>query len=140
MIFIFLGCNTNHDSQKLKDYLNKFGRDINDIKVIAFVPVDGCSSCLISTIEYSKTVNDGFLMVLSSFSEKTNDFFIKLNAIDESKIINDTNNLAATMGFVPLTAPRYYFVMNGRIVRSIDFTEIPDKIDVLKKIKNFMDN
>lgn len=133
-----LSCHSDNNYQKLGDYLIKFEKEINNYKVVAFVPVDGCSSCLISTIEYSKSADDRFLLVLNSISEKTNKFFIKLNKIDTLKIISDSHNLAGEMGFVPLNAPRYVFINNKRIVKSIDLTDILDKSVVLKDVDMFL--
>ena len=140
ILTFMLGCGTDNETKQLSLYLDSFGYNLEDYKVIAFVPADGCANCIRSTLDFAKKANGNFLMVLSSISEKTNNHIIKVNHVDSSKIIIDSHNLAAKMKLVPLIAPCYYFIENGRIDHSIDLTIISDKNIIIKEVEKFIAN
>jgi hypothetical protein len=126
------------DTRRLDMYLASFGEDIKDYKVICFVPVEGCDNCISPALGYSKKASKDFLLVLCSLYNKSIDFTIRQNELDRSEIILDSHNLAASSGLVQLTAPCYYFITNGRVVKIEDSSTTFDKISVLNEVDVFL--
>jgi len=140
IMYLISGCNTSNETKILSSYLHSFGVELNHYKVVAFVPSDGCSACITPTLDYIKNGNDCFLVVISSISEKTINHIVQSNRIDTLHVIKDSHDLAAEMGFVPIIAPRYYFIKRGRIVKSIDLSEINDKVSILGEVDKYLAN
>ena len=108
LTFALSSCNVK-ETKKLDSFLKPYGINILNYKVICFVPADGCGSCIGPSINYSKTANKNFLLVMSSIYKKSMDYIVKLEQIDVSNIILDSQNLAAENGLVSIVSPCYYF-------------------------------
>lgn len=137
-IIIFSSCSNIQVNKNLESYFDSYNINIKKFKVISFVPIEGCSSCIAPTIDYSRKADSSFLIVLSSISEKTIDYFIERNNLYKSIIIRDFQNLATENGFVPITAPKYYFLKNGKVIKSIDLTNIEDKYSIIREVETYL--
>lgn len=136
--FTVCSCSNTDESKRLENYLSEFNRNINEFKVISFVPANGCNSCVMPTLEFSRGENDNYLLVISSISKKTINHVIQIYKLNESKIVKDTLDLAAKAGFVPLTAPSYFFLKNGHIEKVLDLSNESDKLSSLTEVKDYL--
>lgn len=131
-------CGKVNETKKLNSYLQSFGLDLKNYKVICFVPADGCSSCIEPSLDYSKKAGKDFLLVLSSIYEKSINYIIEAKKIEKSKIVYDSKNLAASSGLVQIVSPCFYFLKNGHVVKIVDLSNTLDKTSVLKEVDKFM--
>jgi hypothetical protein len=133
-----ISCVKVEESKKLYSYLESFGVDLKNYKVVCFVPVDGCGSCIDPSINYSKNASNDFLLVLSSYHTKSIDFIIETKKLNKSKIVCDSKNLAEINQLVSFPSPFFYFVKKGRIFKTFDLSKTPDKVSVLKEVDKYL--
>jgi hypothetical protein len=139
ILFLFiLSCNKDRETDKLESLLHTCKFEIDKYKVICIVPADGCSSCINPSLEYSKIAKKSFLLVLSSLYKKSIYDIIENLHIDTSKVLLDTHNFAGSTWLVYPTAPSYYFLKKGKVVKKIELSIIDDKTSVLKEADLFM--
>lgn len=138
ILFCTLSCGEANETKRLESYLNSFGYDIKSFKIVCFVPADGCNACIDPFLEYSKKSRNEYLLVLSSIYIKSIDFIIGQKSIEETKILSDSKNLAASSGLVHIIYPMIYFLKNGSVVKIADTSNISDKISLLKEIDTFL--
>lgn len=131
-------CGKVNETKKLDSYLHSFGVDLKNYKVVCVVPVDGCSSCITPTLDYSKNAGNDFLLVLSSIYQKSIDYVLEAKNIEKSKIVFDSQNLAASRGLVQIVAPCFYFLKNGHVIKIVDSSTILDKTSVLKEVEQYL--
>ncbi len=142
LLFIYItlaiSCSKDDETKKLTSFMESFSVNLKSYKVVCFVPADGCFDCIDPTLTYSKKGNNSYLMVLSSLYTKSIDGIIEFKNIDRSKIVIDDTNLAASLGLVPFTAPSYYFLKKGHIIKSIDATGAADKNSIIEEVDKFL--
>ena len=136
--FLFLGCAKNNESERLSNYLQGFNDQIQNYKVVCILPADGCSSCIKPTIDYSKIANGDFLLILTSYYKKSIKDIIEDNGLDSTKIKMDSKNLASIKQLVWVTAPCYYFIRNGKVIKVVDLSKVDDKFAIIKEADNFL--
>jgi hypothetical protein len=133
-----LSCCNVKETKKLDLYLKPYGINIIDYKVICIVPADGCGSCIDPSINYSRSANKNFLLVMSSIYKKSMDSIIELKQINVSNIVLDSENLAAENGLVSFVSPCFYFLKNGRIIKKVDLNLTYDKTSVFTEVDKFL--
>ena len=138
LILIVCSCTMDTESKKLSSFLQTFAVDIKSYKVICFVPADGCRSCIDPSIIYSKKADNRFLLVLSSPYTKSINFIVESYQIDLANIVSDNQNMAYKSQLISPTAPCFYFLNNGRIVKIVDLLKTDDKTSVLKEVDQFL--
>jgi hypothetical protein len=132
------GCTVNRETKILSAYLDSFGKNINTYKVVCIVPADGCGSCIAPSLEYSKTASGDFLLILTSVFEKSIKQIIDTYRIDPEGGILDHDNLAVSYQLVIPTAPCYYFIEKGKVVRVADLSKTYDKTGILTEVDKFL--
>ncbi len=137
IVSCFHACNKDQESSKLKDYLKTYNLNINDYKVICFVPVDGCGPCINPSLNYARNARQDYLLVMSSMFRKSIDNTIERVQISNKNYVSDYNNLAQETGMVTPFAPCYYFLRYGEIIRKYDLTQTNDKTGILSELEQF---
>ena len=56
-VILLTACSINPETKVISDYLEGYGKDIGNYRVIFFVPADGCSSCVETSLTYSETTH-----------------------------------------------------------------------------------
>ncbi len=139
LLFSFLiGCSGDSDTKRLSGYLERFGKNIDNYKIVCIVPADGCGSCIAPSLEYSRTAGEDFLLILTSVFEKSIKQIIDTYRIDPGGVILDHDNLAVSYQLVIPTAPSYYFIEKGKVVRVADLSKTYDKTGILTEVDKFM--
>ena len=138
MISFLIGCTDDSETKRLSGYLDRLGKEISEYKVVCIVPADGCGSCIASSLEYSKTAGEDFLLILTSIFEKSIKQIIDTYKIDPEGVIFDHDNLAVSYQLVIPTAPCYYFIEKGKVVRVVDLSKTYDKSGILKEVDEFL--
>lgn len=139
ILTIFLiSCETHDESKKLENYLISFSLNIKDYKVICFVPVDGCGSCISPSIEYLKNTDKNVLLVLFSIYKKSIENTIDRYEIFKHEVVIDHRSFAPTLGFSTNNAPNYYFLKKGNIVKKVDLSKQMDKKAVIDEVDKFL--
>ncbi len=138
LLFILsLGC-TNSDPTMLDNYIKSFNLNIKNYKVICFVAVDGCGSCIDPSLNYAKAEHENFLLVLTSIHKKSIDYTIERIHINHNNFIIDHKNLACKNGLSTQIAPCFYFLRNGKVDKKVDLSTIPDKVSILKEVDDYL--
>jgi hypothetical protein len=127
-----------NETKKLQNYLNSFSEQITDYKVICFVPVDGCESCIDPSLNYSNAADKGLLLVLSSIYKKTISKTIERIGIKRKSLICDAKDKAYADGFVSEIAPCYYFLKDGCVIKKVDLSTIADKKSILVEVHKYL--
>jgi hypothetical protein len=131
-------CQKNEETLKLDNFLKTFNLHISDFKVVCIVPMDGCGSCIDPTLKYSKNAEKGFLLVISSLYRKSIENSIERHQLKSINFISDNKNLASEKALVSPTAPCYYFINKGVVIRKIDLSYLRDKESVIQDVKKFL--
>jgi hypothetical protein len=138
VMVIGISCQKNEETIKLDSFLKAFNLHISDFKVVCIVPIDGCGSCIDPSLNYSKNASKGFLLVLSSLYRKSFENTIERHQLDINKFIPDNKNLASEKGLVSPTAPCYYFINKGEVIRKTDLSYFLDKESIVQDVKEFL--
>lgn len=138
VVLLLCGCVKSRETDRLDSYLQTFGYNIEDYRIVCFVPVDGCSSCIAPTLNFSQKTRSDFLLVLSSIYTKSVNHVLEIGEFEDVKLICDTRNDAEISGFVQTIAPSYYYLKNGRIIKKVDSSKTLDKASVLADVENFL--
>jgi hypothetical protein len=138
LFFLSFGCKTDKETIKLDNFLKSFNLNIKDYKVICIVPIDGCGSCIDPSLKYAKTDHENFLLVMSSIYKKSIDYTIEKLDIKNANFISDFHNLAPKSGLTTEIAPYFYFLKDGKVVREVDLSKIPDKKSILKEVEKYL--
>lgn len=139
ILLSLLSCINSDKNNKLRLFLQNFDTDINRYKVICFIPVDGCYTCINPAIDLSKNPNKGLLIILSSIYQKSIDEVIEFGKI-KTENVTDNKNLAVNMGLVTNIAPCYYFLKNGKIKRIFDISTTYDKTSIISEVEKYLLN
>jgi hypothetical protein len=141
LILLVLGfaCKSKDDGTKnLSDYLSLYHLKIDNNKVICFVPVDGCGSCIDPTLNHVKEAKESFLMILTSIRKKSIHYTIERMGLENTFLIKDSSNQAVKRGLTTDLAPTYYFIKNGSIVKKVDLNLLTDKVSILKEVDDYL--
>jgi hypothetical protein len=138
MLLIFARCENDNEFKKLENYLSTNSKNINNYKVICFVPIDGCGSCIEPSINYAKVANEKLLLVLTSIYKKSINLSIENYNITRKDLITDVKNKASMNGFVTNIAPCYYFIKDGSIIKKVDLSTIPDKKSIIEEVHRYL--
>jgi hypothetical protein len=122
----------------LDNYIKSFNLNIKNYKVICFVAVDGCGSCIDPSLNYAKAEHENFLLVLTSIHKKSIDYTIERIHINHNNFIIDHKNLACKNGLSTQIAPCFYFLRNGKVDKKVDLSTIPDKVSILKEVDDYL--
>ncbi len=133
-----IGCAVNEETRTISDYLDGFGKDINSYKVICFLPAEGCASCIEPSLEYSKTAGSDFLLIVSSLYKKSIRDIIENNNLNLDLILVDDKNYAVSLQLLVPTAPCFYFIEDGRVVKKADLSKTYDKTGILIEVSKFI--
>jgi hypothetical protein len=134
---IIIGC-SDKETIQLDDFLKSFNLNIKDYKVICFVPVSGCNSCIDPSLNYAKNHHDKFLLVMSSIYKKTIDYTIERVQMKHNYYVSDFHNFAPKSGLTTEIAPYFYFLKDGKVVRKFDLSTTPDKKGILKDVEKYL--
>jgi hypothetical protein len=141
ILFITLlpSCYKNQITKNLDEYLKVYGVNLGTCKVVSIVPAEGCKSCCMPSIEYTKKGNRDYLLVLTSNFQKSIDFVIQTNSyLKGSRMIIDSDNLAIEKQLVFITSPTIYFIKNGHVEKKIDLSESVDQKSAFKEVDKFL--
>lgn len=128
------------EKQNLHEYLSTFDQNIENYKVICFLPTDGCGSCIEPSLYYANTSDEKMLLVLTSIYRKSMDYTIEKYKLTKQEIIFDSKNLAVTNGFVTDIAPSYFFLKESKIIKKVDLSNISDKKSIIEEVHKFLKN
>jgi hypothetical protein len=141
ILLIMLACagNKKEDEGKLlTEYLNSFERNADEYKVVCFVPVDGCVACIDPSLQYAKTGQKKYLLVLTSMFKKSLAYTTERLQIGHLGHIQDSKNKAIGMGLVSSFSPCYYFLENGKITKKVDLDKSKDKTQILAEVDRYL--
>jgi hypothetical protein len=124
---MFIACGKSDDTKRLKSYLSAWGHDIRNFKIVCFVPVDGCVSCINPFLDYSKDSEDCYLLVLNSIYEKSIKHAISIKGLDSNRILSDAKILGIVYGLVDAIYPSVYFIKEGSVISVVNASTVPDK-------------
>jgi len=137
-LFWILGCSVNEETKIISGYLEGYGKDISNYRLICFVPADGCSSCIEPSLEYSETAGADFLLVLTSLYSKSIHNTVEAYHLDMDRILVDAGNKAVSLQLLLPTAPCFYFIEDGRVVKKADLSKTYDKTGILTEADRFL--
>lgn len=133
-----MGCYSNNNTKELGSYLRIFNKDLNNYKLVCIVPADGCSSCILPTLNFFEQERKSCLLVLSSNFSKSINFILEHVNVRADELLLDYKNIARDMDIVFITAPSIYFVNHGKVINKIDLSEINDQETVFKDIEKHL--
>jgi hypothetical protein len=86
--------------------------------VVMIVPLDGCGTCIASSISYAKdnADNQNLTIIASTLGKKKIEMFFGDSIMGKSNFIPDVNCMSEALELVG-TATSVYYLENGRIVR-----------------------
>jgi hypothetical protein len=138
---VFLsGCVKDPESEKLAIYLNTFNLKSDTYKVICFVPIDGCGTCINPSLNYAKHEKHGFLLIMTSMFRKSIENTLEKTEINPDLCILDSGNMAVNQGLVSSMAPLFYFLENGAIVKKFDLSKTSNINGVIEEVDEFLKN
>ena len=137
-LFWISGCSVNEETKVISGYLEGYGKDISDYGVICFVPADGCSSCIGPSLNYSITAGKDFLLVLTSLYYKSINTTVEAYHLDMDRIIVDEKNKAVSLQLLLPTAPSFYFIEDGVVIKKADLSKTYDKTGILTEADKFL--
>lgn len=140
LFLIILSCTVNPETKIIAKYLDSYGKELKDYKVICFVPADGCDICIEPSLRYSVTAENEFLLVLISRYWKSIRSIIEQYHLDLDKILVDEENKVVNLGLLIPTAPCFYFIKDGVVVIRADLSKTYDKEAVLIEVSRFIEN
>jgi hypothetical protein len=138
MSFLLLNCKSDSETKKVEFFLQTFNRNIANYKVICFVPVNGCGSCIENTLIFAKRTGSDFLLVLSSLFQKSIDNAVENDQLNQIEYISDSKSLATKSGLVSEIAPCFYFLKDGKVVKKFDLSTTYDKVSILKDVEKYL--
>ena len=135
---IFITCGRTDDTKRLKSYLSTWGYDICKFRIVCFIPVDGCVSCINPFLDYSKNHYDCYLLVLYSIYEKSISHTIAAKGLDSKRVLSDAKNEAIKHGLGDFTYPVVYFIKDGSDTREENTSTVPDKAVLFSEMNRFL--
>jgi hypothetical protein len=136
-MILMLSCVKDKETTKLDTYLKSFKLNINDYKVICFVPVDGCGSCINPSLNFARDTRKDYLLILTSMFKKSIDITIERVQLTNNNYLSDYNNLAQETGLVSPFAPSYYFLRYGEVVKKFDLSQTNNKAGIIDEVEQF---
>lgn len=137
---LFISCSSRNVTKGLKEYLSIFEKDIDKFKIVCIIPVDGCKSCILPSLNYFVEEKDECLLVLASYYTKSLNQILEQRNLNISNILVDYKNISGSMKLVFDTAPSIYFLRNGNVIRKVDLSKISDQkfdfMEIDKHLKN----
>lgn len=137
-IILLTACSVNPETKIISEYLEGYGKDISNYRLICFVPADGCSSCIEPSPEYSETAGEEFLLVLTSLYSKSIHNTAEAYHLNMDRILVDAGNKAVSLQLLLPTAPCFYFIEDGRVVKKADLSKTYDKTGILTEADRFL--
>lgn len=136
-VFHIQACTRDKETNNLEKYLQSFNKNINDYKVICFVPVDGCGSCINPSLTYARDAREDYLLVMTSMFRKSIDNTIERVQIMNNNYISDPENIGQQKGLVTPFAPCYYFLRLGEVIKKYDLAQTGNKSEILNEVERF---
>jgi len=137
-LFWISGCSVNEETKVISGYLEGYGKNITNYRIVCFVPADGCSSCIEPSLKYSVTAGKDFLLVLTSLYNKSIHSIIEAYHFDMERIVIDEKNQAVSLQLLLPTAPSFYFIEDGVVVKKADLSKTYDKTGILTEVNKFL--
>jgi hypothetical protein len=135
---LLTACSVNPETKVISEYLEGYGKDISNYRVICFVPADGCNSCIEPSLKYSETAGENFLLVLTSLYSKSIHNTVEAYHLDIDRILVDAKNKAVSLQLLLPTAPCFYFIEDGRVAKKADLSKTYDKTGILSEADRFL--
>jgi len=137
-LFWISGCSVNEETKIITGYLEGFGKDIGDYRIICFIPADGCSSCIEPSLNYSLTAGEDYLLVLTSLFSKSIRNTVETYHLDTGRMLVDEKNKAVSLQLLLPTAPCFYFIEDGIVQKRADLSKTYDKTGILSEVSRFL--
>ncbi len=121
------------EQEQLDKFCKKFATDINN-KIVLFVPMDGCGSCVESAAGFVKKTheNKAFTFCLSSFFRKTIETKFDSTLLAQTNVIQDIGSYSINLNLM-FNAPVAY-VMNENEIDTVIHIGNPSEYDKLLEI------
>ncbi len=141
-LILFLGifiisCTSDKETIEMDNFLKSFNLNINDYKVICFVPVDGCGTCIDPSLNYARDARKDYLLVMSSMYRKSIDITAERIQIYDHNYVADYANLSMKKGLVTPFSPCYYFLRYGKVIRKLDLNQTNNKSGIIGEVEQF---